>query len=293
MLPFDIETPATMAEALALLDQHDEDASVFAGGTALVFAMRQRMIAPRVVVSIGQLPGLSEITYCETEGLHIGALVRHGQIAASAPVRRHYPALARLFGSLANPQVRNQGTVGGNLCYADPATDPPSCLLALGAEVIIAGRMGQRRLPMRAFLVDFFTTALEPGEILAGIRIPPPLPDERVFYHRHLRTPAEHRPVANVALRFVSGPDGRDWQNVRLAVGAAVPVARVMDEAARALTGRPITLALASEAAALVAEKLEPISDARGDAVFRTAVLRAAARRIVAEAAGLDWTESA
>lgn len=142
MLPFDIATPGTLAEALALLDQNDEEACVFAGGTALVIALRQRMIAPGVVVSIGQLPGLSEITYSEAEGLRIGALARHAQIAASDPVRRHYPVLAQIFGGLANPQVRNQGTVGGNLCYADPATDPPSCLLALGAEVIIVGRMG-------------------------------------------------------------------------------------------------------------------------------------------------------
>lgn len=292
MLPFDIATPGTLAEALALLDQNDEEACVFAGGTALVIALRQRMIAPGVVVSIGQLPGLSEITYSEAEGLRIGALARHAQIAASDPVRRHYPVLAQIFGGLANPQVRNQGTVGGNLCYADPATDPPSCLLALGAEVIIVGRMGQRRLPMRAFLVDFFTTALEPGEILAGIHIPPPQPGERAFYCRHLRTPAEHRPLANVALRFVAGPEGRGWKDVRLAIGAALPVTRLMDEAGRALTGRPITLAVAGEAAALVAERLEPISDSRGDAAFRTAVVRAAVRRIVAEAAGLDWTET-
>lgn len=293
MLPFDIATPATMAEALVLLDQHDEEACVFAGGTALVIAMRQRMIAPRLVVSIGQIPGLSEITYSETDGLHIGALARHAQIAAAEPVRRHYPVLAQLFANLANPQVRNQGTVGGNLCYADPATDPPSCLLALGAEVIIAGRMGQRRLPLRAFLVDFFTTALEPGEILAGIRLPPPLPGERAFYRRHLRTPAEHRPVANVALRFVAGPDGRSWQNVRLAIGAAIPVAQVLDEAGSALTGQPVTPGLAREVAALVAQRLEPISDSRGDAAFRTAVLCANLRRIICEAARFDWTETA
>lgn len=145
---------------------------------------------------------------------------------------------------------------------------------------------------MRAFLVDFFTTALEPGEILAGIHIPPPQPGERAFYCRHLRTPAEHRPLANVALRFVAGPEGRGWKDVRLAIGAALPVTRLMDEAGRALTGRPITLAVAGEAAALVAERLEPISDSRGDAAFRTAVVRAAVRRIVAEAAGLDWTET-
>lgn len=293
MLPFDVETPDTLAAALDLLDRHDDEACVFAGGTALVIAMRQRMIAPRVVVSLGRLSDLAAIRYTPTEGLRIGALARHAEIARAEAVRRHYPVLAQVFSNLANPQVRNQGTVGGNLCYADPATDPPSCLLALGAEVIIAGRMGQRRLPLRSFLVDFFTTALEPGEILAGIRIPPPPLGAQAFYRRHLRTSAEHRPVANVALTFRVEPGQDGWQDVRLVVGAAVPVARAMDLAAAALTGRPVTLATAREAASLAVERLEPISDSRGDAAFRTMMVRAAVRRIVAEAAGLDWTEAA
>jgi len=279
MLPFDVERPETLAAALELLDRHDDEACVFAGGTALVIAMRQRMIAPRVVVSLDRLGDLAAIRYSATEGLHIGALARHAEIARAEAVRSHYPVLVQLFSNLANPQVRNQGTIGGNLCYADPATDPPSCLLALGAEVIIAGPMGQRRLPLRSFLVDFFTTALEPGEILVGIRVPPPSPGEHAFYRRHLRTPAEHRPIANVALTFRSEPDDGIWRDVRLVVGAAVP-------------GRRVTLATAREAASLVAEHLEPISDSRGDAAFRTTIVRAAVRRIVAEAAGLDWTEA-
>jgi carbon-monoxide dehydrogenase medium subunit len=293
MLPFDVEMPTTLAAALDLLDRHDDEACVFAGGTALVIAMRQRMIAPRVVVSLGRLSDLATIRYSPTEGLHIGALARHAEIARADAVRSHYPVLAQLFSNLANPQVRNQGTIGGNLCYADPATDPPSCLLALGAEVIVAGRMGQRRLPLRSFLVDFFTTSLEPGEILAGIRIPPPPHGAQAFYRRHLRTPAEHRPVANVALTFRTEPEDSTWREVRLVVGAAVPVARAMDVAAAALTGRPVTLATAQEAASLAVEHLEPISDSRGDAAFRSTIVRAAVRRIVAEAAGLDWTEAA
>jgi aerobic carbon-monoxide dehydrogenase medium subunit len=293
MLPFDVETPETLAAALDALDRYDDEACVFAGGTALVIAMRQRMIAPRVVVSLGRLSDLATIQFSPTEGLHIGALARHAEIARAQAVHSHYPVLSQLFSILANPQVRNQGTIGGNLVYADPATDPPSCLLALGADVIIAGRMGQRRLPLRSFLVDFFTTALEPGEILVGIRVPPPPRGARAFYRRHLRTPAEHRPVANVALTFQTEPEDGTWRDVRLVVGAAVPVARALETAAAALTGRAVTLATAREAASLAVEHLEPISDSRGDAAFRTTIVRAAVRRIVAEAAGLDWTEAA
>ena len=136
MLPFEVETPETLDAALELLGSLEDEACVFAGGTALVIAMRQRMIAPRVVVSLGRLSDLAAIRYSPAEGLHIGALARHAEIARADVVRSHYPVLVQVFSNLANPQVRHQGTIGGNLCYADPATDPPSCLLALGAEVM-------------------------------------------------------------------------------------------------------------------------------------------------------------
>lgn len=292
MLPFDFVAPPTLLEALSLLDEQGEDACIFGGGTALVIALRQRMIAPRLLVSMVKLPELRGITYDPAQGLRIGAMTRHIEIATSPLVRTQYPVLADMFGRLANPQVRTQGTVGGNLCYADPATDPPACLLALGAEVAIAGPMGERRVPLRAFLTDYFTTALEPGEILLGLRLPAADPGRRAFYRRHLRTPAAHRPVANVALVMTPGDDGH-WRDVRLSVGAAIPVARRMAQAEAALTGCRITLDTARDVAEIVAADLDPISDERGEAGFRTTAVRANVRRIIAEAAGLDWAAAA
>lgn len=291
MLKFDFLEPASLTEAIGMLANLEDDACVFGGGSALLLAMRQRMVAPRAVVSLGRLDGLRGVSFSTTEGLRIGAMTRHAEIARAEAVRSHYPVLAQVFSDLANPQVRNQGTIGGNLCYADPATDPPSCLLALGAEVVIAGPMGERRLPMRDFLVDFFTTALEPGEILTEIRLPPPNPQGAGYYRRMLRTPAEHRPVANAALAMTRNGDA--WEEVRLVIGAAVPVAQGMTRAEALLSGRPLTLDLASEAAQIVAEDLNPISDGRGDAAFRTQIVRATTRRIIAEAAGLDWRDAA
>lgn len=291
MLKFDFLEPDSLSEALRILSEYDEDACVFAGGSALLLAMRQRMIAPSVVVSLGKLSHLRGVTFSPAEGLRIGALTRHSEIARSEAVRTHYPVLAQLFSHLANPQVRNQGTIGGNLCYADPATDPPSCLVALGAQVVIAGPMGQRRVSMRDFLVDFFTTALEPGEILVEIRVPSPRPDSIALYRRHLRTPAEHRPLANAALAMTV--KGDRWDDVRLVIGASTPVAQSMTRAERFLTGRPLTLDVAREASAIVAEDLQSISDGRGDAAFRTQVVRAVVRRMIADAAGIDWKDAA
>lgn len=291
MHSFEFMEPTTLAEALKLLAAHEDDACVFAGGTALLLAMRQRMMVPEVVVSLGRLHDLRTIGWMPDGGLRIGALARHGDVARSELVQQHYPMLAGVAAGLANPQVRNQATIGGNLCYADPATDPPSCLIAMGADVTIAGPDGERRIPMRAFSVDFFTTALEPGEILTGILLPPPDPQRLGHYRRHLRTAAEHRPVANVAL--TARRVGSAWDDVRLVVGAATPSPQSMTRAEAYLAGRAITLDVAAEAASLVAEELAPISDGRGDAAFRRQVVRAATRRIVAEAAGLDWKETA
>lgn len=287
MLKFDFLEPASLVEAIGMLADHEDDACVFGGGSALLLAMRQRMMTPSAVVSLGRLDDLRGVSFSATDGLRIGAMTRHAEIARAEAVRTHYPVLAQVFSGLANPQVRNQGTIGGNLCYADPATDPPSCLVALGAEVIIAGPLGERRLAMCEFLVDFFTTALDPGEILTEIRLPPPHPDRVGHYRRMLRTPAEHRPVANAALTVTKRGDA--WEDVRLVIGAAVPVAQSMTRAETVLSGRPVTLDLAREAAQIVAEDLNPISDGRGDAAFRTQIVRATTRRVIAEAAGLDW----
>ncbi|SEP04318.1 carbon-monoxide dehydrogenase medium subunit [Salinihabitans flavidus] len=291
MREFEFLEPQTLTEALAMMSEYEDDACVYAGGTALLLAMRQRMLSPGFVVSLGKLDELREITFNPAEGLRIGALARHSDVARAPDVQAHYPMLAGMAGGLANPQVRNQGTIGGNLCYADPATDPPSCLIAMDAEVTIAGPGGERRLPMREFVVDFFTTALEPGEILTHITLPPPRPDRTGLYRRHLRTPAEHRPVANVALTFrdVNGVP----EDVRLVIGAAVPVAQSMTRAEDFLTARAITLDVAAEAAAMVAEDIDPISDGRGEEAFRRQVVRAITRRILAEAAGLNWKDAA
>ncbi|GKY89634.1 FAD binding domain-containing protein [Sinisalibacter aestuarii] len=291
MRNLDYLEPESLDEALRMLADYGDEAAVFAGGTALLLAMRQRMLAPGIVVALGGLSALRGIGYTPEAGLRIGALSRHSEIARADIVREHYPVLAKVAAGLANPQVRNQGTIGGNLCYGDPATDPPSVLVALDAELEIAGRSGTRRVAMADFLVDYFTTALEPGEILTAIHLPPVTPGRVGHYKRHLRTPAEHRPVANVALTLTER--GGLWDDVRLVIGAATPVAQSMARAAAALTGQAITLDLAAEAARIAAEDLTPVSDARGSAAFRRQVVRATVRRIVAEAAGLDWSEAA
>jgi carbon-monoxide dehydrogenase medium subunit len=274
-----------VAEAARMLADLGDECRVIAGGTALMLGMRQRMLAPTHLVSLGRLQALRGIALDASGGLRIGALTRHAELAASSLVQERWPMLASMAVRVANPQVRNQGTLGGNLCYGDPSTDPPGCLLALDAQVLLAGPRGERLLPMADFLVDYYTTALEPDELLVEIRVPAMPADAQGRYARYLRTAAEHRPLASVA--FVARRQGAVCTEARIAVGASTPIPLRLPRAEAFLAGKTVTAAVAAEAAALVAADIEPVSDARGDADYRRAMVQVVARRNIAGLFGL------
>ena len=161
MRNFDYLEPSTTEEASRLLTEHeDEEALLIAGGTALTLTMRQRMLLPTHLISVAKIDRLHGIEFDPQTGLRIGAFSRHSDIARSPLVRQHYPVLASMAERVANPQVRNQGTIGGNLCYGDPSTDPPGCLLALNATVLLGSTQGERTMRLDEFMVDFFETCL-------------------------------------------------------------------------------------------------------------------------------------
>ncbi|HCP78423.1 MAG: 4-hydroxybenzoyl-CoA reductase [Pusillimonas sp.] len=282
MRNFDYLEPSTTEEASRLLTEHeDEEALLIAGGTALTLTMRQRMLLPTHLISVAKIDRLHGIEFDPQTGLRIGAFSRHSDIARSPLVRQHYPVLASMAERVANPQVRNQGTIGGNLCYGDPSTDPPGCLLALNATVLLGSTQGERTMRLDEFMVDFFETALEHEEILIEIRVPP-LPENAVgLYSRFLKTAAEHRPLVSVTL--VADRDGSTCHEARIAVGACVPVPTRLARAEAFLQGRTVTPAVAAEAADMLAQDIEPISDSRGSAQYRRDIVRAVARRTICE----------
>ncbi|WP_342128806.1 FAD binding domain-containing protein [Hydrogenophaga sp. OTU3427] len=285
MRDFDFLEPTTVAEASRMLADLGEDCRAMAGGTALMLAMRQRMLVPSHIVSLARIPGLRGVDFDAAQGLRIGALSRHSDVGRSEAVLRHYPMLAAMAAQMANPQVRHQGTVGGNLCYADPATDPPSCLMALDASVVLGSTRGERVLPIADFLVDYYVTALEPDELVLEIRVPPPAPEHAGLYTRHLRTAAEHRPLVNVAL--ATRRQGVTCLDARLVVGASTPVPGRVARAEDFLRGRAITPAVAAEAADIVAADIDPLNDQRGSADYRRDMVRVVARRSIARLFGL------
>ena len=286
MRDFDFLEPATVAEACRMLADLGDECRVIAGGTALLLGMRQRMLAPGHLVSLGRLSSLRQIDFDERNGLRIGALASHADIARSALVQARYPMLASMATRVANPQVRNQGTIGGNLCYADPSTDPPACLMVLQAQVVIQGQGGERLLAMDEFLVDYFTTALGSDEVVTAIRLPVAPAQATGLYARMLRTAAEHRPLVSVALQ--ASRQGDVCREARLAVGAATPIPVRVERAEAFLAGKAVTQQVAVEAADMVADDVETLSDLRGSAGYRRDMVRVVARRTIAELFGLQ-----
>ncbi|MBL8377638.1 MAG: FAD binding domain-containing protein [Burkholderiales bacterium] len=285
MRDFDFLEPSSVAEASELMARHGEDCRAYAGGTALLLALRQRLLSPTHLVSLAKIDALRGIAFDPARGLSIGALTLHAELAAAPLVQQHYPMLAQMAAHLANPQIRNQGTLGGNLCYADPATDPATCLLALDAQIEVGSRRGTRVIAMGDFLVDYYTTALEADELVVAVRVPPPAAGFIGRYTRFLRTPAEHRPLVNAAV--AARDENGTCRDVRVVVGASVPIAARVPRAEALLEGRAATREQILAAAAAAAEDVFAVSDARGDETYRRAMVRVVVRRTLLAAFGL------
>ncbi|VWC21213.1 FAD binding domain-containing protein [Burkholderia lata] len=280
MREFEYLEPTSVQEACRMLDERRDECRMIAGGTALMLAMRQRMLNPKTLVSLGKLRKLRGITYDDRQGLLIGALSLHAEIARSKLIRTMFPMLSDMASHVANPQVRNQGTIGGNLCYADPATDPPSCLMALDARVMLEGVGRCRELPIEAFLVDYYSTALEHDEIVTAIRVPPAT--FTVGRHvRYLRTAAEHRPLLNIACTLKQS--GSICDEARIVIGASTPVPVRVRTCESFLAGKPMRAEIAAEAATILADSVEPISDFRGSGEYRREMIRVIGRRMLEE----------
>ncbi len=287
MHDFDYIEPDSLHDICQLSLQWGEDARLIAGGTALMLALRQRLLSPSHLISVAQVAELRGIHFDSENRLVIGAFTTHSEIAKSNLIRAQYPMLASMASQVANLQVRNQGTIGGNLCYADPATDPPGCLLALGAEVVIQGYAQQRVLPISEFLVDYFETALQEGEVLVAIRLPAAKSNSHGSYLRYLKTPADHRPLVNVSITSVNA--GRSISDVALVVGAATPFPKRL-RAATELIGQTPSLPIIQSVADKAAKEIDALEDARSTADYRRDLVRVLVARALSQHFNLSNT---
>jgi carbon-monoxide dehydrogenase medium subunit len=259
--------PATVDEAVALLAEHGDDAKLVAGGQSLLVFMRQGLLDPRVLIGIKQIPELSRFDETD-DGLSIGAMVTQEAIEHSELIRVRYPALAEAAAAVASPLIRRQGTIGGNLCHGDPTGDPPAALIALAAEVEIAGPTGRRRIAVEDLFADYMETTLDGGEILVAVHLPAPANRSGSAYLKH-RIRAVDTALVGVAVGIALAADLETCVECRIGlVGAGVTPLRAR-QAETALRGNAISDDAIATAAQIAREECEPLDDTEGSEWYR------------------------
>jgi carbon-monoxide dehydrogenase medium subunit len=283
MIPpvFDYVAPKSVADAVALLQQHGPDASILAGGHSLLPLLKLRLASPRVVVDINRIPGLEYIR--EADGtLRIGTLTREADLEHSDLLKSKYPILVDTSRVIADPLVRNLATVGGNLAHADPANDHPATMLALEAEVVATGPNGERRIPITSFFTGLFATALGPGEILTEIRVPVPPPRSGGAYVKLERKVGDFATAA-VAAQVTLGRGG-ECEKVGIGLTNVGMVPTKAKKAEEFLRGRRPDPAAIQEAGRLAAGEAKPKSDNRGPAEYKRELVRVLTARALTRA---------
>lgn len=261
---FRLEEPESVAEAAELLGRFGESAKVYAGGTELLLAMKEGLVQYERLINVKKLTGLSDVTTADG-ALVIGALCTHHQLENSPVLKDKLPALTKLEQNVANVRVRQVGTIGGNICFAEPHADPGTLLIALGAKMIAEQSSSKREITAEDFFVDAYETALQADEVLTKIQVPIPAPNARSAY---LKFGYLERPSVGVAVAFnlnggVSG--------VRIAVGCAGPAPRRVAEAEALLEGKSKDEALrhVAEAGAAAGRAAQAISDLHGSQEYK------------------------
>jgi aerobic carbon-monoxide dehydrogenase medium subunit len=282
MLPssFEYHRPSTVEEALDLLATLGDDAKVLAGGQSLIPMMKLRFASPGHLVDVNRLSGLDGIE--ERDGaLRIGAMVRHNQLASSDIVGARYPTIAAAAPQIADPLVRNLGTIGGSIAHADPAGDLGSVMLALGASVVLRSAGGEREVPIGEFLVDTFQTSIEPNEMLTEIHIPSPGPSFGGAYLKLERKVGDFATVATaIFLELQNGTVGR----AGIALTAVGLTNLKATSAEETLVGAAPSEELFAEAGRLAAETSRPVGDVRGSEDYKRHIVDVYVRRGLASA---------
>ncbi len=269
---FDYRVANSVNEAVALLDQHGDDAKILAGGQSLIPLMRFRIAGPTVLIDINRIVDLEYIQ--ETNGvLHIGALTREVALDTSDLIRSRYPILLDTASMIADPVVRNWATVGGNIAHADPANDHPATMLALGAIVVATGLSGNRVIPIDQFFTDVtFETALAPNEVLTEIRIPAPTQRSGGAYFKLERKVGDYA-IAGAAAYITLDAQGHvSYAGIGLTNVGTTPIkARAAEQS---LIGKVLDETNIHTAADLAASASHPSSDTRGPAEYKRDMVR-------------------
>jgi len=264
---FDYIAPTTVHEAVAALVKGGRDTRVMAGGTDLIVKIRHRMLFPKCIVNLKRIAGLDAITDDKKNGLTIGATALLADVAAHKGIRRHYPTVAEAAGATANVQVRNMGTVVGNLCNASPSADNAPTLMAMAATVDLAGPTGSRSVLLDQFFQGPGITALKAGEIVTAVRVPPPVAGSGTAYHSLSQRGKLDCSAVGVGTMVIL--NGNHCTDARIIVGACAPVPMRTRAAEKMLIGKKMTDTLIRQAAQKASEETSPITDVRASAPYR------------------------
>jgi aerobic carbon-monoxide dehydrogenase medium subunit len=279
MIPasFDYVRATSLAQAIGLLQKDPDGTKLVAGGHTLIPTLKLRLASPALLVDIG---GISELKGIEVgDRIKIGALTTHAELLASEPLRKLLPIFHQTADLIADPQVRNRGTIGGSLANADPAADWPAVIVALNAELELAGPKGHRRVAAKDFFVDIMSTALGPEEVLVAIHIPRPGPGAQ-FRYRKIRHPASGYAVVGVAVAL-SLQDGI-VSEAAIAITGATGRPFAADAASAHLVGKSLSSDNIASATRLASEQAECLSDHYAPAAYRKHLVRTEVGRALA-----------
>jgi aerobic carbon-monoxide dehydrogenase medium subunit len=272
---FRLEEPQSITEASALLGRFGESAKVYAGGTELLLAMKEGLVQYERLINVKTLKGLNNISAADG-AIKIGALCTHHELETSPLLREKLPALHKLEENVANVRVRQSGTLGGNLCFAEPHADPGTLLMALRATLVAEKSSGKREVAAEDFFVDAYETSLQADELLTEISIPAPTDHSRSAY---LKFGYLERPSVGVAVAF--DLNGGGLTNVRIAVGCAGPAPRRVLDAEGLLNGKSREEAERSlpRAGAVAGRESQAISDLHGSQDYKEHIVGVLLRR--------------
>ena len=256
--------PTSMANALELLAAYGDRAKVLSGGQSLMPAMNLRLISPEFIVDIGELTELRGIVV-NGDVLTIGALTRHVDVLKSPEIAAHAPLLRDATSHVAHPAIRNRGTLGGSLAHADPASELPACMVALGATIVVCGPGGERRIPAKEFFTGIYETALLPQELLVAVDLLVKGKDSAHFFHEFARRHGDYAIVGLAAQSIVAGGRFVDLRLGFFAVGDRPLLAGV----AGMLVNVPVTPAVLTIASAVLGEELDPQEDQQATPAMR------------------------
>jgi len=279
---FEYLDPKTIEEACSLLSQHGDKARLIAGGTDLLIIMKHKEVTPEYLVGLKGIPNLDSID-ADAEGVRIGALATLRSIGDSAVVRERFPFLADIAGKMATHQIRNMGTIGGNICNAAPSADTAPSLICLGAKAKLVGPKKERIVAVEEFFTGPGETVLKAGEILTEIQVPNQPAHTGGAYLRLTRLSVDLAVVGVAALVTLQGKGGL-CKEARIALGAVAPTPIRAKKAEGVITGKKIENGLIEEAAQIASEEARPITDVRGSAPYRTDIVRVLTKRAIGQA---------